>query len=213
MFSSLGIISKLINIPLVIAEKVAQIYHPSPDKPLKHMEKTMKNPFDFLSKFPRPSKKTVLLILVVAAVTLLLSALISTWLTKVNNLNIPSVGNVMTLGVEAYWDENCKNKTKQVNWGTIWLGSSKNVTFYLRSVSNVDAQLNLNTTKWNPANVSDYLNLSWNYNGTPINPHQVVQVTLTLSASSSYSFMEYLITNNVKEFSFDINIDARTEEY
>jgi hypothetical protein len=31
MFSNLGIISKLINIPLIIAEKVAQIYYPSPE--------------------------------------------------------------------------------------------------------------------------------------------------------------------------------------
>jgi hypothetical protein len=172
----------------------------------------MKNSFDFLSKFPHPSKKTVLLILVVVAVTLLLSAAISMWLTKVNHLKIPSVGNVITLGVEACWDENCENKTEQVNWGTIWPGSSKNVTFYLRSKSNVDARLNLNTTGWSPPNVSNYMNLSWNYNGTPINPHQVVQVTLTLSASPSYSFIDYLVTNNVKEFSFDIIIYPPEEQ-
>jgi hypothetical protein len=177
-----------------------------------HTEKTMKNPFDFISKFPHPSKKTVLLILVVAVVTLLLSATISIWLTKVNHLKIPSVGNVITLGVEAYWDKNCENKTDQVNWDVIWPGSSKNVTFYLRSKSNVAAKLNLNTTNWNPANVSNYMNLSWNYNGTPISPRKVVQVTLSLSASSSYSFIDYLIANNVKEFSFNIIIYA-SEEY
>jgi hypothetical protein len=175
----------------------------------------MKNQFDFLSNFPHPSKKTVLLILllilVVAAVTLLLSTWISMWLTRVNHLRIPSVGNVLTLGVEAYWDENCENETNQVNWGTIGTGLSKNVTFYLRSKSNVDATLNLNTTNWSPTNVSNYMNLSWNYNETPINPHQVVKVTLTLSASSSYSFIDYLITNNVEEFSFDIIIYASEE--
>lgn len=172
----------------------------------------MKNQFDFLSKFPHPSKKTVLLITVVAAVTLLLSAGISIWLSKVMNLRVPSVGNVITIGFEAYWDENCENETRQVNWGTIRLGSSKNVTFYLRSISNADTRLNLSTTKWNPANASKYMNLSWNYNGTPISPHEVVRVMLSLSASSSYSFIEYLIANNVKEFSFDIIIYP-SEEY
>jgi hypothetical protein len=173
----------------------------------------VKNPFDFLSKFSHPSKKTVLLILVVAAVTLLLSAAIAVWLRKVSYLNIPSVGNVITLGVEAYWDENCKNNTEEVNWGIIRLGSSKNVTLYLRSKSNVDAKLNLNTTNWSPANVSNYMNLSWNYNEKPIKhaPPEVIQVTLTLSASSSYFFSEYLVTNNVKEFSFDIIIYASEE--
>lgn len=172
----------------------------------------MKSPFDFLSKFPHPSKKTVLLILVVAALTMLLSAAISIWLSKVNHLKIPSLGNVITLGVEAYWDENCENKTEKVDWDLVWPGSSRNITFYLRSISNVDARLNLNKTNWSPANVSDYMNLSWDYNGTPINPHQVVQVTLSLSASSSYSFIDYLIDNNVKEFGFDIIIYA-SEEY
>jgi hypothetical protein len=172
----------------------------------------MKNPLDFLRKFPHPSMKTVLLILVVAAVTMLLSAAISIWLTKVNHLKIPSVGNVRTLGVEAYWDENCENKTEQVDWHFVWPGSSENVTFYLRSKSNVDARLSLNTTNWSPPKISDYMNLSWNYNGTLINPHQVVKVTLTLSTSTSYSFTNYLITNNVKEFSFDINMDASEEQ-
>jgi hypothetical protein len=172
----------------------------------------MKNPFDFLSKFPHPSKKTVLLILVVAAVTIFLSAAISVWLSKVIKLRVPSLGNVITLGVEAYWDENCENRTEKVDWGMIWPGSSRNVTFYLRSISNVDARLSLNTRNWSPANVSDYMNLSWNYNGMPINRNQVVQVTLSLSASSSHPFINYVIANNIKEFSFDIIIDA-SEEY
>jgi hypothetical protein len=172
----------------------------------------MKEKFDFLSKFPHPSKKTVLLILVVVAVTLLLSAAISVLLSKVTKLRVPSVGNVITIDFEVYWDENCENETKRVDWGKISPGSSKNVTFYLRSISNVDTKPDLNTTNWNPANVSNYMNLLWNYNGTPIKPHQVVQVTLSLSLSSSYSFIDYLITNNVKEFSFDIIIYP-PEEY
>jgi len=171
----------------------------------------MKNPFDFLSKFPHPSKKTVLLILVVAAVAILLSAAISIWLSKVTRLKVPSIGTITTIGVEAYWDKNCENKTEKVDWGMIWPSSSKNVTFYLRSVSNVDAKLKLNVTNWNPANISGYMDLSWDYNGTPISPHEVVQVNLSLSASSSYSFIDYLIANNVKEFSFDIIIYASEE--
>jgi hypothetical protein len=46
------------------------------------------------------------------------------------------------------------------------------------------------------------------YNGTQINPGEIIQVTLTLSASSSHDFVHYLIANNVKNFSFDIIIAA-----
>jgi len=52
------------------------------------------------------------------------------------------------------------------------------------------------------------MNLSWNYNGTILHPGETIQVTLTLTTSSSNTFLLYLITNDVKDFNFDINISA-----
>jgi len=52
------------------------------------------------------------------------------------------------------------------------------------------------------------MNLSWSYNGTPLNPSEIIQVTLTLSAPLSDSFIYYLIANDVKDFNFDIIIAA-----
>jgi hypothetical protein len=127
-------------------------------------------------------------------------------LSRINNLSVPSLGTIKTIGVEVCWDPNCENKTETIDWGTVWPGSSKNVTFYIRSVSNFEATLNLNTTNWNPANISDYISLSWSYNRTPLKPGEIIQVTLTLSASSSDSFIRYLIANDVKDFNFDIVI-------
>jgi len=164
-----------------------------------------------LSEFLEPSKKTVLLIVAVAAITVLVTSLTAIWLSKITNLQIPSLGTITTLGVEAYWDKNLTNKTEEIKWGKIWPGSSQNVTIYIRSISNVETTLILNTTNWNPTNLTDYMNLTWNYNETTIHPDEIIQVTLTLSASSSYSFIMYLITNDVKQFSFDIII--RTSEY
>jgi len=154
----------------------------------------------------RRHKKTILLILIVSTATILISSSISILLSRFSNLTIPGIGTIKTIGVEAYWDLNCENKTETIDWGTIWAGSSKNVTLYMRSVSNFEATLYLNATNWNPANISDYMNLSWNYNGTTVHPDDTIQVTLTLSASSSDSFIHYLITNDVKDFSFDIVI-------
>lgn len=169
------------------------------------------NMFDFKAFFRRFSWKTILLILIVASASIALSALVSIILQKSTSLHIPSIGNVKTFGVEAYWDADCKNQTELVDWGIISPGASKNVTFYLRSISNLKATFFLNATEWNPSNFSDYISLSSNYNGTAINPGEIMPITLTLSASSSYSFVRYLIVNNVEAFSFDIIIG--TSEY
>ena len=159
-------------------------------------------------KYLPPSKKTVMLILTVAVITLLLSSAISIWLTKVTDLEIPSIGTIKTIGVEAYWDEDLKNKTEALNWDILYYASSKNVTVFLRSISNVKTILQLNTTNWNPINISKYFKLFWNYNGTPIYPGEVIRVTIKISPSQSSSFIEYIITNDVKEFSFDIVITS-----
>lgn len=171
------------------------------------MTGTLKSCIEFL----RSSKKRVLLIVIVVVITIFISAIISTLLEKAINLYVPTTGTVKTLGVEAYWDRNLKNKTEEISWRTIWVGSSRNVTFYVQSISNIETTLFLNTANWNPTNISDYMNLSWNYNGTTLNPSEAIQVTLTLTASSSNSFILYLTTSDVKEFSFDIIIS--TSEY
>jgi hypothetical protein len=168
----------------------------------------VKNAFDSFVKFLHSSKRTILLILITAVMTIVVNTVISIWLYRIVNVNIPSLGTIKTLGVEAYWDRNLENKTEIIDWGTIWPGSSKNATFYVRSISNVEATLYLHTANWNPANLSDHVTLSWNYNGTTVHPGEIIQVTLTLSAPSSHPFILYLITNDVKEFSFDIIIGA-----
>jgi hypothetical protein len=171
----------------------------------------MKNIIDSFLRFLRSSKRKMLLITITIVTTLIISSIIAIWLSKVAHLNIPSLGTIRTLGVEAYWDINLTNKTEAINWGTIWPGSSQNATLYIRSISNLETTLHLNTTNWNPANISNYMNLTWNYNGTTIQPDEIIQVTLTLSASSSFNFINYLITNEVKQFSLDIIIS--TSEY
>ena len=158
--------------------------------------------------FLRSSKKTVLLILVVAIASIAITTTIFILLNGIDRLRVPSLGTMKTIGVEAYWDPNRENKTETIDWGTIRPGLSVNEKIYIRSVSNFEATLNLNATNWNPANISDYMSLVWSYDGTPVNPGEVIQVTLTLSASSSDSFINYLIANDVKDFSFDIVIVA-----
>lgn len=159
---------------------------------------------NFIPRFLRFSKREILAITITVIITLVISSIVSLWLSKVANLNIPSMGTIKTLGVKAYWDKDLKNVTKYIDWATIWPGSSQNVTLYVLSVSNIETTLHLNATNWHPTDLSDYMSLSWDYNGTKIQPSEVIQVTVTLSASSSPSFIFYLIDNDMKQFSFDI---------
>ena len=162
----------------------------------------------FNMNFQRPTKNTILLILTVALATLIVSSSISIWLSKQTRLDVPSIGIIKTIGVEAYWNENLDNKTEAVNWDIIWLGSSKNVTMYLRSISNVETVFQLNGTNWNPTNISKCMNLYWNYSGTPVKPGEVIPVTITLSTTYSRYIIDYLTTSERKEFTFDIVITA-----
>jgi hypothetical protein len=165
-------------------------------------------PFNSLFTFLRQHKKTLLLALIVSPTTVLISSTISIWLSDFHNLTLPAIGTIKTVGVEAYWDPNCENKTETIDWNTIWPGPTKNVTLYIRSVSNVKTPLHLHTSNITPANISEYLNLSWNYDGTSLNPDEVIQVILFLSASDDKSFSRYLIDNDVTDFNIDIHIVA-----
>lgn len=171
--------------------------------------KTMKQPSDSVTRFSRPSKKTVLLVVATVAATILLSTIFSLWLSRSSNLKVPSIGTIRTFGVKAFWDSSLKNETTEIQWGTIYSGSSSNVSIYLQSISNLEAALQLNTSNWEPFNMSRYMNLTWNYNQTTLGPDEVIQVTLTLTTSSSPDFIQYLITNDVREFSFDILISIK----
>lgn len=178
--------------------------------------------FSSFMKFLLSSRRIILLIAVTVIITLIISSVISIWLSKVTNLSVPSLGTIKALGVEAFWDPNLENKTEAIDWGTIWLGTSKNVTLYIRSLSNVETTFKLRTANWTfrdstggivagPSNSSPFMNLTWNYNETIVRPGETVKVTLTLSIDSSPEIVEFLIVNDVKEFSFDILI--RTSEY
>ena len=164
--------------------------------------------FNFFFTFLRQHKKTLLLIFIVSTATVLISSAISILLSDFHNLTLPTIGNIKTIGVEAYWDPNCENKTETIDWNTLWPGTTKNVTLYIRSVSNVKTTLHLHTSNITPPNISEYLNLSWNYDGTTLNPNEIIQVTLFLSASDDKSFSQYLIANDVTEFNIDIHIVA-----
>jgi len=136
------------------------------------------------------------------ALTLLTAAVLVGVSTSalVSHLTIPSIGRIKTVGVGVYWNSTCTNVVSTIDWETVEPGSSKNVTVYIRNEGNSVSTLSLNTSNWNPSSASNYISLSWDYRGQKLSPNQVMQVTLTLSISSSIK--------DISNFSFDITISA-----
>jgi len=154
------------------------------------------------------STKDLRLILLVAILTLLVSTGLSLVFEKLTIFNIPSVGNIKTVGVQVYWNENLESTIDMINWGVLWLGSSKTITFFIKSISNVVTTLELNTTDWNPEYISNFMDLTWDYNGSKINPGEVIQIEITLSTLHIESFKDYILTNDINDFNFNIIIKA-----
>jgi len=110
--------------------------------------------------------------------------------------------------IAIYEDSNCTSSLSYIDWGSLEPGMARNVTMYIRNEGTGGTSLSLSTTNWQPANISSYMNLTWTHGGRALLPHEVVEVTLTLWSSASPDFAEYLIAYDVRDFSFDIVINA-----
>ena len=185
------------------------------------IKKLTKQVLDSFIQFLRHFKKTILLILIVAIVTLMLSAAISQWFSRINHLYLPSLGNIRTYGVEAYGGDiqNLTDGEQSIDWATVYPGIRTSRSFYVKSKSNVDSFLSFEFVNWtfldsDEKNVTevialDNMNATCSLNGTNLAPKEEVYVTLTLSAGSSSDFIDYILDMEVQTFSFDIIIYAR----
>jgi hypothetical protein len=178
----------------------------------------MKNSLQPLIKFICHYRKTLILLVAVASITILLQILISVWLSNVSNMNIPSIGKIHTLNVEVYGkDIQYQDGQPFIDWGVVYPRTLVNRTFNVTSKSNIQATLTIETANWTfynsqnqtvkgSTNQTNYMNLNSNYNNTLINPNQTLKLTLTLNVTSSIDFINFLIESDVKSFSFDIHI-------
>ena len=161
-------------------------------------------------------RKIILLMMIVVVATLLLSSLISVLLESNYSVNLPSVGNIRTIGVEAYMDEQLENKSYDITWGTVYPGSVVNATRYVLSISNEEITLNMTVEDWQYHNSSGivsnetaYINLNWNSEGNVLKPGQHAIVVFTLNVSLSLDFINFVIKNQVESFSFDLRISPK----
>jgi len=165
--------------------------------------------------FPRIEKKKhlVVMLLAVALVASLTPALVnftsiihSTVIGSGGTVDLPfgfgfgSGGTVyLPVGVGVYWDNNCTDSVKEIDWGTIQPGSTVNVTVFVKNEGNRAISLNITAENWSPLETTSYMTFSSNYMGQTINVREILQVTLSLTTSSNIE--------DITSFSFDISVD------
>jgi hypothetical protein len=114
------------------------------------------------------------------------------------NSRISSGGAVKAIGVMVYSDVNAANRLTSIDWGIVEPGEDKNAICYIRNEGNFAVTLSLLTENWSPSNASQYITLSWNYDGHSIGLGEIVEVTINLDVSDSVS--------GITDFSFDVVI-------
>ena len=85
-----------------------------------------------------------------------------------------------------------------VSWGVLEPGQNQTITFYLRNEGNSPTTLSFDTSNWTPQGASTFFDLSWDYDGDPIEPDSIQRIRLTLSVDSNIQ--------GIENFSFDLTI-------
>ena len=137
-------------------------------------------------------------IIAVVAISLLIVYMAYSLMPK--HVVIKSSGTVKAVGVEVYWDIGANENVTSIDWGMLDPGSSNATDVWIKSTSNTNITLTMNTSNWNPSNASNYILLSWNYTGATLQPHDIIPVTLTLTVSADIK--------DIRNFTFDIIISA-----
>jgi hypothetical protein len=151
-------------------------------------------------------RKRLLLVILVAAVTAIVALTFGMpTIYPPENAQFPSYGQVYVTGIQVHGND---LQGDSINWGRLYPGSQKNVTLYVRSISNVPITLTLTVTDWAPKDLGSYLHLYWNYTCEQIAPNQEICLNFTLTVPSSEEFEDYLINNLVSSFSFNLHISS-----
>lgn len=132
--------------------------------------------------------------------TVLLFTIIQTTLLSPKTQILTASALETPKSVQAYWDPNCQNIVKSLEWGLLWPGTTQKFDIYLRNEGDKSVSLELITENWLPTDAEQNMALSWNYSGCPIYSNQVKNVKLELSVFPKIQ--------GVTNFSFDIVIDC-----
>ncbi len=83
-----------------------------------------------------------------------------------------------------YSDSACTNPINSIIWGTITAGGNITQTIYVKNTgTGISLALSMTTSNWTPSSANGPITLTWNKEGTRLQPGQSVAATLTLNVS------------------------------
>ena len=112
---------------------------------------------------------------------------------------VESEGTVTAINLGVFSDSGCTQTLTGIDWGNISPGDSVTKTVYVKNTGNAPITLSMGTTGWMPYIAIEYITVSWNRQGTSLNPEQSVSATVTLSVASgtegvSSFYVEIVVT-------------------
>jgi hypothetical protein len=113
---------------------------------------------------------------------------------------IDGSGSVEGVGLGVYWDPECTSVTSSLDFGLLEPGSSKSFSLYVRNEGEAPLGLSMTSENWDPANVEDYLTLTWDLEGQKFGPDEVRACMITISVFEDIQ--------GVDSFSLDIIISG-----
>jgi hypothetical protein len=105
---------------------------------------------------------------------------------------IPSVATLKIMGIDVYEDPGYTVSVAQIDWGMVELRHGATFDACIKNESNVPITLTMYMEDWNPANASNFISLSLDYNGSKILVDGSIPATLVLNVDPAttgiYSF-------------------------
>jgi uncharacterized repeat protein (TIGR01451 family) len=102
------------------------------------------------------------------------------------------------MGVGVYEDISCTIPVSEINWGMLEPGQTVNLTVYIRNEGNTAINLTIYSEDWSPANASNFIAFTCDYDGRQLSANDLVIVNFALSVSSEI--------HDIDTFSFSIVI-------
>lgn len=137
----------------------------------------------------------VALMIIAITATVATAALLSDQQTIHNNGSLNS-----SVGVSVYSDSTCTALCTSIDWGTLYPEDTASQTVFVKNTGNTTETLHLILSDWNPTNAATYLTLTWDKEGSQLQPNATVAATFTLTTPQD--------SGNLDNFDFNITIEG-----
>ena len=103
-----------------------------------------------------------------------------TWAIIESIPQIQNCGKIRVIGVEVYADANLTQILDRIEWGVLDPGENKSYPAWIQNIGNDAQKLVTWTETWNPVNASDWITLTWDYDGSWVPATGSIPVVFTL---------------------------------